>query len=266
MTVSLPCRSLSNEAVGSRQSAAGAALQDISNRQHTAAEAAKAPTPCLKAERHNLYTLSAASEEAQSCLRSAADAPWAGHVQQVPPGGDWARRDGGHQIGQHAHSAAQLMSVAEEEADCILRATTRRAARTSSGNHTSSKAAAVGRKQAERGEKPSSRATAGSAPSENCRPDDISMSEAEADISRNRALTTYAYSALQDDSVHSTACSTPGPHRRTQMLQDDVEADSDGMDCMSTPVLPMTARRKGRFAAMRSMEVCISMQTSSQTS
>lgn len=254
-----------------RQSAAGAALQDISNRQGSAAEAAKAPTRCLKAEHNNLHTLSTASKEAQSCLRSAPDAPWAERVQQGLPGDDWARSDGSDQIRQHEdsaaqHSAAQLMSVAEEEADCILRATTRRAAHASSGSQTSSKAVSVRGKQAQSGEESSTRATTGTAASEERKPDDVSLSDAEADMGSNRALTMCADSASRADLSQSTACSTPGPNRRAQLLQDDVEADSDDMDCMPTPVLPMTARRKGRFAAMQSMEVCIYTHILSQSS
>jgi len=35
--------------------------------------------------------------------------------------------------------------------------------------------------------------------------------------------------------------------------------DDDDVDCVPTPVVPMTARRKGRFAAMQSLEACSSL-------
>ena len=147
------------------------------------------------------------------------------------------------------------MSVAEEEADCILRATTRRAVHASSGDQASSKAASGRTKQAQKGVAPSTRAAAGRHPLSEHRSPDNAMSDADMEASRDRALTSCADSPLYGDLAHSAACSTPGPSRRMQLLQDDVEADDADMDCAPTPVLPMTARRKGRFAAMQSLEV-----------
>ena len=149
------------------------------------------------------------------------------------------------------------MSVAEEEADCILRATTRRAARASTGNQAPCKAASLRRKQPQKGDTTSSRAAAGEASLREHKTNDTAISDTDTDteINSNRAKTTCTDSESHDDLVHSTACSTPGPSRQMQLLQDDVEADGSDMDCAPTPVLPMTARRRGRFAAMQTLEV-----------
>ncbi len=257
----IACRSIAYEVMGTKHSAAGAALQDISNRQQPAAEAPKAPAISLKAERRTLHSLSTASEEAQSCLRSAPGDAWAhARMQQGPSEDDGAASSYSDQVEQPEnsaaqHSAQQLMLVAEEEADCILRATTRRAAHASSGTQASSKAALVRGKQVQREGTPSTRAAAESAPLSEHKSPDNAMSDADTEASRARALTSCADSPTHDDLAHSAACSTPGPSRRMQQLQDDVEVDIADMDCAPTPMLPMTARRKGRFSAMQSLEV-----------
>ena len=61
--------------------------------------------------------------------------------------------------------------------------------------------------------------------------------------------------ACRDDSEQSAACHTPAPSRRMCQVADDVEVEESDTDCAPMPVLPMTARRKGRFSAMQLSEV-----------
>ena len=249
------------DAMGSRQGAADLTLQDISNRQRSAAEAPEAPASTLKADRHALHSLSMASEEAQSCVRSDTDLPTVnGRAQQGPLGGYWHAGCGSSQIKQEGSnaeqdSAQQLIAIAEEEVDCILRATTRRAAHASSGNQTSDKAATLRKNRAQKGDAPSSRAESGSASLHERDDDSRRMSDADPNLSNDAVGVTCADAASGDDLAHSAACSTPGPSRRMQLQQDNVEVDSDDMGNAPTPLLPMTARRKGRFAAMQCLEV-----------
>lgn len=78
------CRAIALDAMPAEQSTAGIALQDISNRQHTAT-APKTQAGALKGKRPASHSLSAASEEAQSCLRSSARASWTGRPEQQMP-------------------------------------------------------------------------------------------------------------------------------------------------------------------------------------
>ena len=78
-------RAIAQDAMPAGQSTAGIALQDISNRQRTAAEAPETQAGYLKGKGPALQNLSSASEEAQSCLRSSVCASWTGRPEHQKP-------------------------------------------------------------------------------------------------------------------------------------------------------------------------------------
>ena len=146
----------------------------------------------------------------------------------------------------------QLQLVAEEEADCILRATTRRAKGALRGSQASGQTASTATKPRRRTAKVSLDAVPSSISPSKQRQGSREMSNAEVGARAGGTVVKGAEEAPCDDLALSTACQTPAPRGRPQ---DDVEVDAADMDAAPTPMLPMTARRKGRFAAMQTLQV-----------
>lgn len=140
-------------------------------------------------------------------------------------------------------AADALLCIAEEEADCMLRATTRRAASASAGNRLSPQAGPKSRRR-----KPKEDAALFEEAAHG-------TSSSPVEQRSNESALPGAVQGSCEDMARSAACQTPAPRRHLR-LQDDVEMDgADVADSAPTPILPMTARRKGRFAAMQTSEV-----------
>lgn len=240
-------RSIAHSYLPLDPSTAGAALQDISNANRRRAEAPRAPGAALKGSGQLSGSLDTASEEAQSCLRSSG-----GHAvpaQQAAQLPSFASRTlAGDDVSTEQTKAGQLLSLAEEEADCVLRATTRRAARSSASTQPPTKASTSMRKPRQKAEDASQKAAGHSPPHV-----DLLDMEPCSDDERGAGAAV----ACRDDSEQSAACHTPAPSRRMRQVADDVEVEESDPDCAPLPLLPMTARRKGRFSAMQSSEVMI---------
>lgn len=258
------CRTIAHEAMPGRQSAAFRALQDISNEQQPAAVPPKACPGPPKGKAHALYSLSTASEEAHSCLRSIASVLPAMQAAQQASFASAQLADGHSAVQHEVGTANQLLSIAEEEADCILRATTRRSANASTGAQASAQPASAARKQ-----RPKEQAT----PQRAAICSSVSLSDTTEDDSAGSGGDV----APDNDLAQSAACRTPAPSRQLMQPRDDVEMDSPEMGAAptpgqsgdartegssvsmqvgaATPQPPMTARRKGRFAAMQTTEV-----------
>ena len=148
----------------------------------------------------------------------------------------------------------RLQSVAEEEADCILRATTRRAKGALGSSQASEQAASTATKPRQKAAKaPSHDVPSSTSPSEQ-REGSRELSDTDMVAWDSGAGGTSAEEAPLDDLALTTSCETPAP-RRCPQPQEDVEADGADMSAAPTPMLPMTARRKGRFAAMQTLQV-----------
>ena len=228
-------------------SPAGAALQDISNANRRRADAHGAPGAALKGSGQLSVSLGAASEEAHSCLRSSGGhAVPAKQAAQLPLFA--SRTLAGDDMSTEQTKAGQQLALAEEEADCVLRATNRRAAHSSASTQPPTKASTSMRKPRQKAGDASQTATGHSTPHV-----DLLDTEPCSDDERGAGVAV----ACRDDSEQSAACHTPAPSRRMRQVADDVEVEESDTDCAPMPVLPMTARRKGRFSAMQSSEVTI---------
>ena len=242
------------------QSTAGRPLQDISNNQHTAELPSHFLAGLPKHSNRQIldsHSLKVASDEAQSCLRSAAPLDHSPDTQEHT---SFARAQ--MVSGSEAHPVREterkeqqlrlLQLVAEEEADCILRATTRRGKGTLVGSQASGRTASTATKPRRRTAKVSSDAIPGSVSPSEQREGSREVSEADAGARGVGAGGAGAESAPCNDTALSAACQTPAPRGRPQ---DDVEMDGADVGAAPTPILPMTARRKGRFAAMQTLQV-----------
>ena len=239
------------------QSTAGRPLQDISNNQHTAELPLQGLAGLPKhSNRQNLdsHSLKLALDEAQSCLRSAAPLDHSPDTQEhmCSAPAQTLSRSRAHPVQETECREQQLQLVAEEEADCILRATTRRGKGTLVGSQASGRTASTATKPRRRTAKVSSDDIPGSVSPSEQREGSSELSEADAGARGVGAGGAGAESAPCNDTALSAACHTPAPRRRPQ---DDVEMDGADVGAATTPILPMTARRKGRFAAMQTLQV-----------
>ena len=239
------------------QSTAGRPLQDISNNQHTAELPSQGLAGLPKHSNRQIldsHSLKLASDEAQSCLRSAAPLDHSPDTQEhmCSAPAQTLSRSRAHPVQETECREQQLQLVAEEEADCILRATTRRGKGTLVGSQASGRTASTATKPRRRTAKVSSDDIPGSVSPSEQREGSRELSEADAGARGVGAGGAGAESAPCNDTALSAACHTPAPRRRPQ---DDVEMDGADVGAAPTPILPMTARRKGRFAAMQTLQV-----------
>lgn len=151
------------------------------------------------------------------------------------PTGDDMMRSGREEGSTAGESMQQVISVAVEEADCILRAATRRSGNASSGNEPSSKAPSARRKQA-----PVPRAAAGNASLRDHSGDNTALSDADPGPHSERAQ------VAGDDLAQSTAWSTPGPSRRMQRVQPVSQLFSSADPVISnSPISPQISSYSG---------------------
>ena len=245
-----------------RQSTAGRALQDISNSQHTAEVPSKGLADLPKhsdKQSSDSLSLKVASDEAQSCLRSAAPLHCSlktkqhmhfAQAQDLSISAAVPLQETETECEEQRMRRVQL--VAEEEADCILRATTRRAKGAAGGSQASGRTASTATKPRRRTGKVSSHEVPSSVSPSEQREGSRGVSEPDAGAWSDGAGSAGAESAACDEPEQSAACQTPAPRGRQR---DDVEMDGADVGAALTPMLPMTARRKGRFAAMQTLQV-----------
>lgn len=143
------------------------------------------------------------------------------------PTGDDMMQSGQEEGSTAGESMQQLMSIAAEEANCILRATTRRSGNASSGNEPSSKAPSARRKQA-----PSLKAAAGNASLRDHSRENRSPSDVDPGLRSERAQ------VAGDGLAQSTACSTPGPSRQTHQMQPVSKLSSPAHPVISDSPVP----------------------------
>jgi hypothetical protein len=137
----------------------------------------------------------------------------------------------------------RLLALAEEEADCVLRVTTRRAVHSSASMRPAPKGSMSKGNARQKAQDTSQKAAEQSTPHANHLQTELCSDD------------EHVAFAGQNGSQQSRACHTPAPSRHVRQVADDVE-ESD-TDFAPTPVLPMTVRRKGRFSAMQSSEVIV---------